>query len=422
MRLTVLRFRALLPSLALLTGCAVAGAASAQVVQPGANVGVRERPRPGYDALGVRAGAFVAYPRITTRVDHRDNLFVSETNPIADTAYTLQPELSVRSDWPRHALAANAQVTAVRHADVRSEDSTSWSAAAKGQLDLGHEAQLIVNASMAELLEPRGTVAYDDVPAEPVTFRSHAVAVTASQTFSRVSLTVHAEYSKAAFDDTRDVIGDLIENSSRDNTQISAKAQVAYGLNPSTAVFVEVGFQSFDYAGDPTLNRDGQGQTILVGVDTEITRLITGEVAFGYIRHDFDNPALSDIATTNYRLGLQWYPTQLITVGVTGSQRVTDSPLPQTPEVLQRSLGVRADYELLRNLIVSAQLSASRDDFRGADRRDDLFAAALSVNYLINRTFGVTFGYRRQARWSDGADRGEEFTDNTFGVALVLQR
>src|SRR5690606_4765722 len=104
-------------------------------------VSVQERPRPGYDALGLRAGAFQVYPRLTARIDHQDNIFASDDRPVDDMVYALQPEVSLRSDWSRHALSADAQASVVRHAEVRSEDSTTWSAGLNGRLDVGRTAE-----------------------------------------------------------------------------------------------------------------------------------------------------------------------------------------------------------------------------------------------------------------------------------------
>src|SRR5689334_14678398 len=48
------------------------------------NVSVTERPRPGYEALGLRAGGFMLWPKLTVANEYNDNIFATQNIRIAD--------------------------------------------------------------------------------------------------------------------------------------------------------------------------------------------------------------------------------------------------------------------------------------------------------------------------------------------------
>jgi len=187
-------------------------------------------------------------------------------------------------------------------------------------------------------------------------------------------------------------------------------------------LFVEVGAQQMNYDETSPVNRDSKGVTALAGVDWEITRLITGEASVGYIHQTFDDGSYDDVSNPHYRVRLNWYPTPLITVGLTATQRVTDSPLADSPAFVARTVELRADYELLRNLIISGQILGTDQDYRGIDRNDRRYGVGLSANYLLNRTVGIGLRYKYETLESSGESRGTDFDDQSLSLALILQR
>ncbi len=389
--------------------------------QRGANVGVMDRPRPGYEALGLRASGFIAYPSVTVRAERDDNLF-ARPDAVSDTIVTVSPSLEVRSDWGRHAAGLSLNADLRRHDRFKSEDTDTWSVAGTGRADIRHDTTLNAQASFAERVEPRTSAAYTVESVEPIEYSTGIVGLTASKTLSRVQVVGRAELSRYNYRNGRSAAGTVVDENYRDHDEFETGVKVAFAVSPTAAVFVDGGYQKMDYDPFQGRERDSDGVTALVGIDMEITRLITGEVSVGYIKQSFNDPAYKDIAHPHYRVRLAWYPTQLITVGITATQRVTDSPLPSSPAYLSRAVELKADYELLRNLILSGQIRGADQDYRGIDRHDRRYGGTLSANYLLNRAVGVSLRYRYETLSSSGASRGRDFDDNSFSLALVFQR
>lgn len=409
--------------LALVFCCAGAPVAHAQdtLFKREANVGVLERPRPGYEALGVRAGAFLLYPSVTFRVEHDNNLY-AEPDGVSDVILSVAPNLDLRSDWGRHAVSLSLDANIKRHDKYASEDSDTWGIAGKGRLDVSRSTIIEGRASYADRVESRATSDYEVEPIHPIEYTTDAIGVTARHDFARARLIATADLVGFDYDDAQSITGGVIDEDYRDHTEADISAKLALAISPATAVFAEVGAQERSYDGSLGRNRDSSGFTGLVGVDMELTRLVTGEASVGYISQDFDDPTYDDISNPHFRVRFDWYPTELITVGLTATQRVIDSSLEDSPAYVNRKVELRADYELLRNLIITAQLQGGDEDYRGIDRRDRRYGAGLSANYLMNRTVGVSVRYKYETVESSGADRGQGFDDQSVSLALVLQR
>lgn len=401
-------------------GAFAQSAPSAQIASPG-NVGVLERPRPDYEAMGVRTGAFVAYPRLTVRAAYDDNIFAAP-NAQGDWIVGLAPALSIRSDWPRHAISLSADADLRRHDKFASEDTSTWTVEGKGRLDVSHATEILATLSGGDRVEPRTLQVTADETLKPVRYGVETATVKASHEFNRVKVVGAVDVSRQDYHDARDLAGGVVDEDYRDHTLTDGTVKVSYAVSPASAFFVEGGLRWLDYGRVDGHTRDSQGVTVLMGVDREITRLIVGELSAGYLRQTFDDGFYQPVEKFHYRARLTWYPTPLVTVGLAATQSVEDSELRDSPGVLTQTAKLTADWELLRNVIISGQVSGANQKYRGIDRRDRRLGCGLSVNYLANRTVGVSFRYNFDRLASSGARQGRDFNDNTLSLALILQR
>jgi len=135
------------------------------------NIAVRERSRPDYDALGVRLGAFMAYPRLTASLESNDNVYARpERAEQDDIFYTIAPEVRLRSNWSRHALGGYVNGAIARYNDLKSEDVETWSTGANGRLDVDRTANLTLAADYSDLNEARTAPDTPGTVSEPIAY------------------------------------------------------------------------------------------------------------------------------------------------------------------------------------------------------------------------------------------------------------
>ena len=81
---------------------------------------------------------------------------------------------------------------------------------------------------------------------------------------------------------------------------------------------------------------------------------------------------------------------------------------------------MQADYELLRNLIISGALSYERDRFEGIDRRYAIKRATLGLRYRLSPRLRLDADYEARDQDSFGTALGRDFLRHqvTFGITI----
>ena len=412
--------------LGLVSGAAIVAAALPAAAQNADKpVGVADRPRPDYDPIGEKLGALLLQPQLKADVIHDDNVFATNSNTVSDTYVTVAPRLTLKTDWPRHSLSATASGRFSRYDKLKRQDTNEWSAGAAGRLDVTRDLNVNVNVAHDDKVEPRNSAIYVITPLKPITYTRDSGSISVGQSFNHLKVSGTVSASSYDYDASRDVIGALLDQSYRNRTETGVRARVAYGVSPMTSFFVEGGRVRHDYDHRTALgeSRDSTSTSLLFGVQGEITRLVQGEASIGYAHYDFAGPSYNDVDNFNYNVQIEWYPTQLLTIGLAGTQVLEDTPLPTIPGYISKTLTLTGDYELRRNLILSGRLMAGKDDYQGGlfDHTANRYGGSLSARYLVARGVGLQFRYDHEQR--NGSDvSGADFRDNTVGVGVTLAR
>lgn len=412
--------------LSLLLGVAPAAIAHAQtsVFDRDRNVSVTQRPRPDYDAAGLRAGAFFIYPKVTADVAVEDNIFASETNEQDDVVWSLRPSVEIQSQWSRHSLGARAALNTYRYSDFSSENNTTYKVEGLGRLDILRGTYLRGTVGFEHGVESRQSPSVAQFNSEPIEYDQVYSTVAGSHEFNRLRVSGELRFTDYDYDDTTSVLGAPIDQSYRNRTNYEQVGRLDYAVSPALSIFATASHNSREYNRTTILGdvqRDSDGWEAGIGADFEVTALARGQLQVGYLSQDFDDPRVGTAEGFGLRSRLEWFPTELTTVTLEAERAIDDTGLIGAAGVLATRASVKVDHELLRNLILTARVGASNDDYRGLDRSDDQYSAMLGVNYLLSRKVGLFGSYNYLRRESEGARRGNEFESNRLQLGVVLQ-
>ena len=90
--------------------------------------------------------------------------------------------------------------------------------------------------------------------------------------------------------------------------------------------------------------------------------------------------------------------------------------------ILRTSGALSADHELLRNLILTAGVTISNDDYEGIRRNDYYYIPGLNVRYMMNRNLYANIGYQFVHFVTNGRDTTDDSYDqNVFRIGLQAQ-
>lgn len=384
------------------------------------NVTVRDRPRPDYEALGIKAGGFTVYPRVTGSVEYNDNIYANDVLVESDTIWRVKPEVAARSNWSRHALNAFASATINRYTDFETENTEEYTLGVNGRLDIVRGSNITGSAQYQKLTEPRTSPQSPVSSAKPIEYELLTGKLTAVKEFNRVRLTGRLSDYDYNYDDGATFLGAPVDQDFRDRNEFYFGGKAEYAVSPDTALSLSILANNKDYD-LATSGRDSDGYVATVGANFELTDVARGDIAVGYMKQSYDNPLYDKIDGFSAEGKIEWFPTALTTVTATGGRTIEESVAGGAPGYISNNIGVNVDHELLRNVLLSANASYGKDNYEKIDRDDKRTGAGASVAYLLNRRVGLFLTYTYLKQDSSGADNGTSFTDNKLAASVALQ-
>lgn len=386
--------------------------ASAQTIAQSRDpsVSVENRPRPEYDPLGMRVGAFDLNATLDLGVSSTDNLFAAEPAPPppgeqSDVYYTISPSMRLASHWSRHALEIDAGLSQTEHSDFSDQSASTGYLTGIGRLDVGNDTQITGLAHYARQMIPR-TSPDSLTGGKPDIYTLEEGSLSVQQAFNWLLLTGTADQTSYNYS------GVL-----RDMTQNTYTGRVEAEVTPRIGLLGIASFDHRDYNHNPGLSSDGH--QYLVGVAFHLTDLMLGEVDVGQFHRSYDDG--EKVSGTAVNANLEWYVTRLTTVDFTARRNAEDSGAFTAQPYIDSAYGVHVDHELLRNVILSAGGEVGTRDYQAIDRTDDYSSAMVGARYILNRRVALTARYDYDRNKSTGADRYRDYTVNTVSVGVSLR-
>lgn len=380
---------------------------------------VAERAQPDFDPEPIRVRSFVVRPELAAGLRYETNLFATENDEVTDTALILRPSIEIVSDWSRHEVGLSAGADLIEYADTSDESRTGLNIAARGRLDVSRRVALGVEVRAAEQFEPRTSAASVGGQTEPIEFDTLGVDLTGQYRSGRIELRGRFTAAETDFQDVRLNSGFVSDQDFRDNERLAVLGRASYAVRRDIAVFVEATAQENDYDA-PNLfnpfNRDFSQTAVRVGANFELPQLIRGDIGVGYLSNEYDDDQFSDADGLSVVGNLSWFVTQLTTISASALRDTRDPGLIGSAGVNTTQLSVRGDHELLRNVVLFAEVAAADFDFEDINRDDERIELGFGGRWKLNKQVWLEAGYR----FTDQDSNVQPFTDNQLAVSIRL--
>jgi hypothetical protein len=378
---------------------------------------VANRPRPDYDALGVRLGGFLFFPELLTEESFNSNIFASPSNHKSDFITTIQPKLDLKSNWNNHALNLHADARIVHYLSQTSENYEDYTISGDGRLDILHDFRLYGGLGYSVRHEPRGSP--NDLGArEPQQYSVASANVGVEKVFNRVGFRLDSTVDQYRYDPVRFGIG-KVSQSARNYDAYGLSLRSSYEIGPLRSVYLLTTVNSRDYTHAVDLSgfdRDSRGYFIGVGTQYDIDGVIFLEGALGFRHQNYDDSRLSNLNGLAGKAKMTWNVTRLTTLTWTASRDIEETILPFSSAYFATRTDITADHELMRNVLLNARVGYERDSFQGVSRHDDYYLAGFGAKLLLNRNFSLSGGYQFRHRSSDVSNTN--FDENVIYLRL----
>ncbi|MFQ5958834.1 MAG: outer membrane beta-barrel protein, partial [Alphaproteobacteria bacterium] len=366
--------------------------------------------------IGIVVGprdSFLLYPKLKVEVEHTDNLFKTENNEVSDQILLLSPSFDIRSNWESHALILRGLATQALHNETTVENWIDYRLELDGRFEVLDTGRLAGFLSVKRGHEDRGS---PDDPAlvEPAVFHVGTLKLSGAYKADVILLQLNLTTRRPDFRDS--------ENDDRDRIEFEARGRAGYEWVPGSTAFIEGALDVRDFdeeIDDSGFMRSSDGFEVLAGNTLDLSGVTFAELGVGYREQRFDDPRLDTAAGFSFSGSLIWNATDLLTI--TGHLRriVRETTVPGASSALTSAFSLTADYELLDNLILDAQVDFELEEFEGIGRDDELLRFGLGGRYLIGTNLYAGARYRFEDRTSD--EVGDSFTVNSFRVFVTTQ-
>jgi hypothetical protein len=383
---------------------------------------VRDRARPQYDALGVRVGSFIFLPKITAQEQYESNIFATPNNEVDDYITRILPGARLVSDWNNHQLQFDAGAAVGLHAQNSDEDYEDYFVGTSGRVDIRRSTNLRLGARYDHGHEDRSSPDDPGTGKEPTELDEYAANTALFHNFGRLNATLDGTFQRITFDDVNTVGGGTNINHDRDRNVYEGGLRIGYEIVPQYEAFVRGSYNVRDYDGTEVgtgIDRDSSGYGVAVGMQVDFGGLVFGDFFAGFRHQDYDDPTLNSLTGVGGGADITWNVTELTTITGTLVSDIGETTQAGASGRLVSTGQIAVDHELLRNLILGANVGATRDDYEGINRTDWLYRAGLDATYLINRYLRAGAGYDFTTR--DAETANNDYTDHVFMVRVGLQ-
>jgi hypothetical protein len=397
---------------------------------PEQRLSVGERPHPEYDEVGYRFGSYVLKPTISAAETLDSNILGSSTFERSDFYTSVKPTVSLASDWAQDAVSLDAEGDIDRYARYTSENVENFLVRGNGRLDIergqtltfeaayqvAHESRYSPESQAAVSLAGGGN--YARFPTE---YAVSTAQVTYVYSPSRLGFELVGSINDYAYTNEPTLNGGLAIEGDRNRREYVISPRISYELSPGYQAFVE-GWgnrREYDSVFDATpdhLKRSSSGYAVAAGTQVQLGNVVSGQIYIGYQDQMYDDARLTPNAGLYLGGSVLWNITTLTSLKFAVSRSIQETILLGSSGFWDTEASVTAEHELLRNILLTAGINYSLNDYEGIARSDTTISGSVGARWKFTQVYSVGLSGTIQHRTSDQSINS--FTRAVVGVDL----
>ncbi|HYZ32711.1 MAG TPA: outer membrane beta-barrel protein [Crenalkalicoccus sp.] len=374
--------------------------AAAQDIVPGdvaRGITVLTRPRPDFDPLGVRLGAFQLDAALESGAGYDSNVFGRSTNVVSDGFAGESANVSLNSLWSTHALGVSGQMNGRQYFSRTELDWTDWNLGGFGRYDFSPYTSM--DLRYRHYREHYDVFNFDVQSAgivRPVPFNSDEVVLSGATQLNRFGANASFTYRTYDFQNVPEI--SLFPTSLNSFNTIIGVLGGSYAFAPGRYVTAQVQLQDITYTNNAQSFRNSFTYAGLVGVQYDFNGIWQGRLSIGYRRREYQGPGIKPLEGPAVEGELIWAPTLLTTVGLRVSRTIEES-IRQNAVSYERLVGgITVDHEYRRNVILSGAVQVSNYNYQAPSQSATDMNIIGGGTWMINRNLALVGSYQYSQR------------------------
>ncbi|MCB9973460.1 MAG: outer membrane beta-barrel protein [Rhodospirillales bacterium] len=382
------------------------------------------RSNPGLEPTGFDVGRFKVFPVLTAQAEHTDNLYASETNKENDTIYTLEPAISLESDFDRHQLNLTLTGEQTFHQKNIAENYTEYGIDLSSRYDLTENVALPLQLIYQQNTSRRGSPDDQD-GLEPTKYETLTARTGALYSGQVLEFGVTAQVADITYEDTPTALG-LRNNQDRNRTETRGYAHFGLTRDRPLVPYLFGGYRSIKYDqafDDSGYNRSADEGEGGVGARFSLSSLTQSQVQVGYAHRNVDDPRLPAVNALTYLANIVWEPSTLLAFSLSGKRQLEETTLADLSASIDSTLNLSAIYEITPRIFVRPKLEFLQKDYKGlTTAKLERKNVGIDLNYKMNKNlwWSAKYEYITQKDKNNSPSIGN-FDRNNFLVSLRLQ-
>jgi hypothetical protein len=382
------------------SGNAATANASALVPAPGATPAdaTQDLPKPlirrpvtdqaPFDPVGITAGSFRLRPAIEVSGGYDTNPQRSNGGSTPSTFAIVAPELVAASNWSRHELTADLRGSYTAYGTQPTLDRPAFTGKIDGRVDVTSHTRIDLESRLIVATDNPGSPNIQAGLARLPISTDVGETLGLGQRFNRFNVELKGLFDRTTYQNSVFTDGEVESNQDRNFDQPALQLRTEYEASPAVRPFAEldVDRRTHDIPLDLSgFARNSDGRAAKIGSTFELSRILTGQVAFGYLDRNYADPRLPDVKGPTFDASLTWLASALTTVKLTAVTTANESTLAGVSGVFTQEVGVEVDHAFRTWLDAVLRFTGDRDEYVGSPRIDFRYLTSFGLTYKLTR-------------------------------------
>ncbi len=371
---------------------------------------------------GIQSGPWIIRPSVTLAIGHDDNVLASGDVPEIESMYLrLSGAFDARADMGMSIFRVQAELGHTWFTDADDLNFADGSVGVTLEHAFTQFTRAIISASFNSSVSfpaGEGVTVFGVFDPYINHARVNSVPVSLTLRHDNEAWFIQGKGSVTwRWNEDRETAGGLtIDQSFNDGTTTDFSLRVGRHISPDLALFAEAGRSESSYDED---SADNSGWRYVGGFEANLTNVLHGEVFAGYQTREYANTG--DIGGFTYGADFTWFASELLSITFAasrdfGAQRVVTGLGNDIVPVRIDRVSLEADWEVLRNLILSGMFSWQSSEYELFARTDERRTIGAGFRYA----FGETLSLSGSITHTEGeSDFIADFDQTKVGVALT---
>jgi hypothetical protein len=347
---------------------------------------------------GLAVNGWLIYPRVSFGAVYDDNVYQSSVVKRGEWGFSLRPQFDALLDTGKNKLRAYGLLDARIFPWTSRATTVSGAAGLENSYEINRDLIWNFNFGYARSTDISSSTNVLLAPAVinfPTTTNQFNVGTSLVDSFNWGFVKVGGGYSYTFYENTTNSLGAAVINSGRDGEVWSTYTRLGYNIGPALAAYVE---PSYNWRRFNNSFFDSDGYRVVAGLQSDRISLFRGDIYAGYQQQFFNSPALGTQGGGVVGAKLSWFPTRLLTVGLSVDETIGESTIPAVGAPIgsatkNTTLASIVTYDMWRNLTATAKGSYSFIRYVNATRRDDQWTLGAALDYYWTRNWGLRVSY-----------------------------